>query len=134
MQAGIVPDAAAKIKNGTGTSQYKLKEVIVLKTHSKSIGVSLFLTIALALISATALWASGSGSFYLFCNGNSPNPFGVQLEGGGCCNEVYCSSPSYVSGGIYEWTCNYYADELPDCCSGPAISAGAAVGLTCSTT
>jgi hypothetical protein len=98
----------------------------MLKAHGWSIGLSLLLTIALALVSANALWASGSGSFDLQCNGNTPATFGLQTPNG-CCNQSYCGNA-----GNGDYTCQWdYTGSGSSCCVSTAISIAASYGLSC---
>src|ERR1035438_10135568 len=99
----------------------------MLKTHGWSIGLSLLLTVALALVSANALWASGSGAFHLDCNKNTPAEFGLVVPNG-CCNQSYCGSEG--GGDVYD--CNWdYTGSGASCCVSTAISIAASHGLTC---
>jgi hypothetical protein len=102
----------------------------MLKTHRWSVGLSLLLAIALALISASALWAETYGSFTLSCNGNTPDNFGLVVPNG-CCNQSYCASQY----GTDTYECNWdYTGSGSSCCVSAAISIAASDGLTCTCT
>lgn len=102
----------------------------MLKTHSKSIGVSLFLTVALALISATALWAA-SESITLSCTGGThPSSISYQGTEDSCC---YAAQVLVEAGGppyIYEGGGS--SDESTFCCAQELMDvAESHDGMTC---
>jgi hypothetical protein len=105
----------------------------VLKTHGKSIGFSLLLAIALALISATALWAASEG-ITLQCAYKSPaeSSFNYQGTEDSCCYAAEVQLQS--SNGVLIYSGGGDSDESTFCCAQELIQVAAEFGESCSCT